>query len=423
MYLIYNLLLFVFVVLYSPVICYKLFKGEYRKNIKQRLGFLGPEVTEDLSDKDIIWVHAVSVGETVAAEPVVGELKERFDCQIVFSTVTETGQKMARKIIPADKIIYFPLDFSFAVKKALQAINPRAVVIMETELWPNFIKTAARQGRKIMLANGRISDKSFQRYHYLGSLLKDMLANIDVLSMQSERDKTHIIELGADENKVYNNGNTKFDREIKPQEEWSKDEIYKEFKLSLQQPVLIAGSTHPNEEEQLIPVFQELKSKFGELVMIIAPRHINRIEEIEKLYHNEGIRTVKRTALQSRTDQPVILLDTIGELSSLYVAADLVFVGGSLIEKGGHNVLEPAVWGKPVFFGPHMFNFRDNVRLIKEYEAGIQVENAAELTEKLLHYLQNPQQREEKSQNALKMISENKGAAAQNVKQLEVLLE
>lgn len=423
LYIIYNFILFATAILLSPLIVYKIIKGKYRKSLIQRLGFVNEEKFTVLENKKVIWVHAVSVGETAAAEPVVKEIKKKFpEYKILFSTITETGQEMARKIIDADSIIYFPLDFSIILKKYFRRIKPEAVVIMETELWPNFIRFASESDSRVFLANGRISDSSFSKYKYLGPFLRDMLNNIDRFSMQSEQDKQYILKLGAEEKKVVNNGNTKFDRDFVPDEKKEEREIRAEFGLFEDQPVFISGSTHPDEEKQLIPVFRDLKREFPELVMIIAPRHIRRTEEIEEIYQKEGIETVRRTEIATRDDESVILVNTIGELSGLYIIADLVFVGGSLVEKGGHNILEPAAQGKPVFFGPHMFNFKDNVRLIKEYDAGVQVKDREELRVQLLDYLQNPDKRVEKAENARRMITDNKGAAGKNVRILEDIL-
>ncbi|MFW6007388.1 MAG: 3-deoxy-D-manno-octulosonic acid transferase [Halanaerobiales bacterium] len=421
MYIIYNIVLIILVLIYLPFIIFKIIKGEYKKNIKQRFGIIDEKIADKLKNHKVVWVHAVSVGETVAAEPIVSKFKEKHpEYKIVFSTVTETGQKMAQKIIKADQNIYFPIDFSFSVKKILNKIKPEAVVIMETELWPNFIKNAGKLGSKIMLANGRISDKSFKKYKYLKPLLKDMFRNINLFSMQSQKDKNYIIELGADKKKVVNTGNTKFDRDYTECDNEEKQKIFEEYKISSSQPVLVVGSTHPDEEKKLIPLYKELKAKFKDLVMILAPRHIKRTEEIEQMYNSENIPTIKRTNINDRKNESVILLNTIGELAQIYSIADLVFVGGSLIEKGGHNILEPVIQGKPVFFGPYMFNFQDNVRLIKEYRAGIQVKDVNELKEKLLYYFKNEKEKKKLSNNAFKMIEKNKGASEKNV---EILLE
>ena len=288
----------------------------------------------------------------------------------------------------------------------------------------SFINSAVKNGAEVMLVNGRISDSSFKYYHYLGPILKDMLANIDFFSMQSEQDLEYILKLGADPDKCANLGNTKFDQVYAQPDQTRKEKIYQEFKINKKAPVLVAGSTHPGEEEQLLSVYQKLQSQFADLVMILAPRHIKRSAQIRNIFKKAGIRTVLRTEISRRKPaaDKVILLDTIGELAGIYSVADLVFVGGSLIEKGGHNILEPAVQGKLVFFGPHMFNFKANTRLVLNYGVGVQVANQEELTERMLYYLKNRAELEKKGRQAVQMVEENKGAALRNAEIIEKLL-
>lgn len=415
-YLLYNLLLTLLLFLFAPILLYKmLIKGRYREGFMERLGFLPAEVSRWRTE-DVIWIHAASVGETAAAASLVTELKERYpDYKILFSTMTDTGRDLAHKSIDeAEEIIYFPLDFPWIVNKVLDQIRPELVIMIETELWPNFLKAAKKFDCKTMVASGRISDGSLKSYKYFKSLLKKVLANIDILSMQSEQDADRILELGAVKERVYNNGNIKFDQEYGESGAKLESKLYDRFKLSPEQPVVVMGSTHDDEEQQLISVYQRLKDNFPELVMILAPRYIKRKEEITELYSQAGIDLVCRTEIEQRTDEPVILLDTIGELAQVYSIADLVFVGGSLIKRGGHNILEPAAHGKLVFFGPHMFNFKDNTRMVLEHGVGIQVGDADELAEKMLYYLKHQDELEAKGRQARRMIEANQGAAERN---------
>ncbi len=426
-YFIYDLILCFAFLIYLPVIFYKMiFKGKYREGFKERFGFIPFQFVNRLRGEKVIWIHAVSVGETVAASSLVKEIKVKNpELKILFSTVTDTGQSMARKIVQeADEIIYFPLDFSWVVRRVLNKIDPEAVVIMETELWPNFVKEAKKRGTKIMLANGRISDSSATKYKYLGPLLDDMLRNIDLLSMQSRQDVDYILNLGADKERVYNSGNTKFDQVYSKVDSRLKEEIYRKFKLDRKDRILVVGSTHPNEEEQLIYLYKRLKEEFEDLVMILAPRHIIRTNQIEEIYENAGIATICRTEIEKRDPmkESVILLNTIGELGQVYSIADLVFVGGSLIEKGGHNILEPAVHGKLVFFGPHMFNFKDNTRLLLEHGVGIQVSDVKDLTKSMIYYLRNKEELAKKAEDALDMIESKQGASVRNTELLFELM-
>lgn len=424
LYFIYDLIFVLLFVIYLPVLFIRILKGKYREGFWQRFGFIPRAKLRKISGKPVIWVHSVSVGETVAASPLVEKIKEQYpDYAILFSTVTDTGQKMARKIIKeADAFIYFPLDFSLILKRVFAKINPELVVIMETELWPNFINEADNRGAKVVLANGRISDSSAKKYKYLGPYLKDMLSKIDIMAMQSEQDLSYILELGAAPSKVFNTGNTKLDQDYSMVSAVEKDHYYRVFKIDKKQPLLVVGSTHPNEEEQFVEVFKELKKDFSQLVMILAPRHINRTKEIENIYLAAGIDTVRRTEIVERTVEPVILLDTIGELAKIYSIADLVFVGGSLIEKGGHNILEPAVHGKLVFFGPHMFNFKESTNLLLEEKAAIQVKDCKELTAKLKTFFADPQLLKKYSQRIGSVIAVNKGASEKTAALLKKLL-
>lgn len=390
MYLIYNLLLFIILIFYSPILIYKKITNTNKKNIKEMFGFYSKDIKKLAKNNKVIWIHAVSVGETVAASPIVKELKKELpEHKVIFSTTTYTGQNMAHKIIDdADVVVYFPFDLPFAVRKALKAINPELIMIIETELWPNFIKIAKNKGHKIIYANGRISDSSFKKYKYLGSILPEMLNNIDCLAMQSEQDKERVIELGADAEKVLNLGNTKFDQNYSSISESKKEDYRNKFKINEDNLVFVAGSTHDDEEKHLIQIYKELKKSFPELYFIIAPRDIERAAEIESLFHKNNIDSIKKSELKNQSPDKIdaLILNTIGELAQIYSIADLVFVGGSMMGKGGHNILEPAAHGKLVFFGPDISNFKDSRDLLLKNDAGIQVNSWQSLKEQLLYY-------------------------------------
>lgn len=415
MYIIYNLLLFIFLIIYSPILFYKKITNSNKKNLKELFGFYSNKI-KDLSDNNkVIWIHAVSVGETVAASPVVKELKKELpQYKIIFSTTTYTGQNMAHQIInDADAVIYFPFDLPFAVKKALKTLNPELIMIIETELWPNFIKIAKNKEHKIIYANGRISDSSFRKYKYLGSIMPEMLNDIDCLAMQSEQDKDRVIELGANSEKVLNLGNTKFDQDYSTISETKKKDYLKKFKINKDRLVFVAGSTHADEEKNLIEIYKELKIDFPNLYFIVAPRDIERAAEIEVIFKRNNIDSIKKTELKNQSPDKidVLILNTIGELAQIYSIADLVFVGGSMMGKGGHNILEPAAQGKLVFFGPDMSNFKDSTELLLENKVGIQVKNYDQLKERITYYLENKKELKNIGEKAKKIILENKGAS------------
>jgi 3-deoxy-D-manno-octulosonic-acid transferase len=321
---------------------------------------------------------------------------------------------MAHKIInDADAIVYFPFDLPFAVKKALKTINPDLIMIIETELWPNFIKIAKNKGHKIIYANGRISDSSFKKYKYLGSIMPDMLNKLDCLAMQSEQDKNRVIELGANAEKVLNLGNTKFDQNYSSISEEKKEDYRTKFKISKENLVFVAGSTHADEEKHLIQLYKDLKKDFPNLYFIVAPRDIERAAEIEDLFQKNNIDSIKKSELINKSPDKIdaLILNTIGELAQIYSIADLVFVGGSMMGKGGHNILEPAAHGKLVFFGPDMSNFKDSTKLLLEHEVGVQVKNYKDLENQLLYYLDNPQILAHKGKKARTIILKNRGAS------------
>jgi 3-deoxy-D-manno-octulosonic-acid transferase len=426
MYIFYNLLLFLILIIYSPVLLYKKITKKNKKNIYELFGIYSDKFKNIVNKEKIIWVHAVSVGETVAASPIVKELKKEItNYKIIFSTTTFTGQNMAHKIIKdADAIIYFPFDLPFAVKRALNTINPDLIMIIETELWPNFIRISKKRSHNIIYANGRISDSSFKKYKYLGSIMPKMLNNIDYLAMQSEEDKKRVVELGANQNKVSNLGNTKFDQSYSTISKEKKLEYLDQFNISEDNLVFVAGSTHDDEEINLIKIYKELKNKFPNLYFILAPRDIERADEIKKIFSENNIDSIKRTDIENKIPKRnnVLILNTIGELAQIYSLADLVFVGGSMMGKGGHNILEPAAHGKLVFFGPDMSNFKDSTQLLLENNVGVQVQNWPELKEELEYYLENKNELKNKGEKARKIILENKGASKKIVDQAKKLL-
>ena len=427
-YFLYNLLLIGATLLYIPILMYKIiFGAEEGRGLWERLGFFSEEIQSVCKDQPTVWIHAASVGETGAASPLVTELRKKYpEHKFLFSTMSATGQEMAAQVIAeADEFIYFPIDCPLVIKRAFKRIKPDLIVIMETELWPNFIKEADKSGAKIMVASGRISDESIDQYSYLGPILKDTLSRVDYFSMQSELDKERIIDLGAPPDRVENNGNTKFDQDYGATSEEDKDELYREYKLDPEEPIVVLGSTHDNEEEQLLSLYTDLKEEFPDLALIVAPRYVERADELEELYQEQGIETIKRSEIEKKdpAQESVIIVDTIGELAQLYGLADLVFVGGSLIDYGGHNLLEPAAQGKLVFFGPHMFNFKDSTELLLKHEVGIQAADSEKLREEMSYYLSNNSELEEKNQQALAMIAKNQGAAAKNAELAASLLK
>ena len=418
MYLLYSIFLFLFLLFSSPYFLFRMVtKGKYKKGLKQRLGLI-----PRLKGRDIIWVHAVSVGEVIAASPIIDAIRKRFPkYSFLISTVTDTGQDMARKAISNPKeIIYFPLDFKWIVNKVLKSIKPKLLIMVETELWPNFIRETKKREIPLAVVNGRISPGSFKGYRVIKPFLKRVLSNIDLFCMQSELDKERIIFLGAPEEKVHTMGNVKFDG-LKTKVS-DREKLTKELKISSKDLILVAGSTHPKEEEIILDIYQKAKEEFPSLRLILAPRHPERIPEVEAICKSRNLTYVRRSQVAGRRPQ-VILLDTIGELAKVYSLATVVFVGGSLVPIGGHNILEPAALGKVPLFGPYMHNFVESARLLLEGKGGIQVKDKEELLERILNLLKNAKEIKELGINAQRIVKEHQGASEKTVELIGKLLE
>lgn len=425
MFVLYNLLLLIIILFYLPWLVIKLIKGKYREGLKERVGII-PFDFKKCKSGSVIWIHAASVGEVMATKPLIENLKKEYpDIRLVLSTMTDTGRETARELDESvDCVFYFPLDLSWIVDKVLTKINPALIILIETELWPNFIRKAHKKGSKVMVVSGRIGDKSFSRYKYITPLMKKTLSKVDLFSMQSEKDARRIKRLGAPAERVFIDGNIKYDRDFTNMD-FSEDELLQEYKLKKDTPIIVAGSTHEGEEKKLLETYQVLKKDQQDLVMFVAPRYIERAREIKKLFKDNNIKTVLRTKINERQPgkEDVIIVDTLGELTGLYGIADLVFVGGSLIPRGGHNILEAAAQGKAVFFGPYMFNFKKDVDFLLKEGAVIQVRDKKHLIEELHKYLNKPELRKAKGKKASKLIQKNRGAVAKIIERTEKLME
>ncbi len=421
--MLYDIILIVVLLFYSPILVLSILKGK-QERWWERFGHLDKELIKRFRNEKTIWIHAASVGETVVGKQVVDEIKKEFsDYRILFSTISVTGKKVAlENINNLDGVIFLPLDLSFIVRRVVGLFKPELLILIETELWPNLIKQVHRHRGRIMVASGRIGDKSFKNYQRITPLLKRYLFMVDAFSMQSELDAERIIALGAPKDKVLISGNIKYDRDFS-KNIVDKDALYRKLNINASTPVLVAGSTHANEEEQLLATYKSLKKHFPKLLMIIAPRYIDRTAEIKEVYSKQGIRAVSWSdELNEITQDAVVIVDTFGELAGLYQIATLVFVGGSLIPKGGHNILEPAAYGKAIFVGPHMFNFKEDTRYFLEAEALIQVNHAGELAEKMLEYLKDCKRHSEIGKKAAALIETNKGALRANLQQVNYLV-
>ena len=431
MYTIYNIIVvLVFIFLALPYFLYRLAveKG-FGHRFRQNMGLVRREEIEPVADTDCIWLHGASVGEMVAISPLVKEIKKLMpERKVLVSAVTVGGYDMARQIMPeADAIINFPLDLPFVASSMVRRIRPGIFIMVETELWPNFLRAIRKLDIPAMMMNGRISEKSAKNYRYLSGLLRDMLDTISLFCMQSSIDAKYITQLGADPEKVFVTGNTKFDQtyaEVSPE-----DLAAYKTELGLGEdsyPIIVAGSTHRTEEEAVLTSFTALRKRYPHARLIIAPRKLNRIEEIKKVNARFGYEMGFRSNLKEmegrRPEYPVLMLDTIGELGRIYAIGDIVFVGGSLVRYGGHNVLEPAAHAKPILVGPSMEDFKDSYSLLSKVGACRMVPDADGLTEAFLEIAGNDALRKKMGDASIQIIRENRGAAQKTIHYLTDLL-
>ena len=410
MYAVYSAVLAVALAAYSPVFLLQRLTRGYRRNFAQRFGHFAP----GLPSEPRCWIHAVSVGEAATAAALVRGIHDRWpELGIVVTTVTPTGARIvATELGHLATHRYFPLDLPWPVRRALDAVRPRFFLGMETELWPNFLRALAVRGVPSMIANGRISDRSFKRYRLVRPFVARMLSGVSLFAMQSEEDARRIVALGAPADRVVVTGNLKTDLAPAPSGiEWERL-----LGLGPNDLVWIAGSTHRGEETIIVDVFERLRAQFPALALILAPRHPERAGEVERLVALRGLPAVRRTALSAPAPAgAVVILDTVGELADLYRLAAVVFVGGSLVAAGGHNMLEPALRRKPVVYGPHTENFRDSASLLEMAGAAIAVKDAGALEREMSRLLYDRSARDAMGDAGFAAVAARQGAVAQTL--------
>jgi len=417
MYSLYNLTISVLFLLAFPYFLFRaILKPCYRSGLKQKLGFISKAKREVLRSQNNIWLHAVSVGEILASLPLIELIKKNFpDYQLVISTTTETGQEIAKKEIFQARFVYFPLDIFFLAARFLHIIKPAVFIVAESEFWPNFLRKAYSLRVPIIVFNGRISASSYRRYKKAGRFFRKVLSYVSFFGMQTERDAQRIISLGADSRRVEITGNTKFDS-LKKTESKSIERLIEELKLSSQDLIFLAGSTHPGEEKIVLNCFLKLRKEFSNLRLILCPRHLERLAEVEKMINQSGVPFARRTHLKGEGQKAVsvFVLDTLGELAGFYSIASVVFVGGSLVPKGGQNILEPINFGKPTVFGPYMANFQEIAELFENSKIAFRVQNEDELCQKISSLLKDKDLRGGIKDKAEQIINSYKGASARN---------
>jgi|KBSMisStaDraftv2_1062788.scaffolds.fasta_scaffold06263_8 3-deoxy-D-manno-octulosonic-acid transferase len=422
MYAVYSALLALALVVGAPWFLYQAVRRrKYLDGLGQRLGAL--PVSFNLDGEPSIWIHAVSVGEVLAARPLADELKSRYPgLKLFVSTTTTAGQHLAkRQIHEADGHFYFPIDFGWIVRRVFDRVRPRLFVLMEGEIWPNVLRECTRREVKTLVVNGRVSTRSFARYRLIRPLLRRVLAGVGSFCMQSDESARRIMELGAEPARVTVTGSLKFDAAAltattSPQGR-PRDRVLRYFRVSHDRMVIVAGSTMRGEELPVLRAFRRIKLAMPSALLIVAPRHQDRFTEVTHIARGEGFSVLRRSELAVDADPraDVVVLDSIGELASIYQIATVAFVGGSLVPVGGHNILEPAVHGRPVVFGPYMSNFAEIAEMFLASGAAVQVASESDLESMLIALTTDPVRRAALGAAARALVDANRGATARTL--------
>jgi 3-deoxy-D-manno-octulosonic-acid transferase len=426
MYIVYSLLLACALLLSLPWWVMQVLRlGKYRAGLSERLGFVPPRLRSHAKPGSV-WIHAVSVGEVLAVSYLARELQKRYPQRTVFvSTTTATGQRLARERFGETQVFFMPLDFGFAVRAYLDLLRPSLIILAETEFWPNLLHLAAKRGSPVAIVNARVSDRSFPRYRRFRWFFAKVLSEANLFLAQTEEDACRLREIGAAKERVQVIGNLKFDVH---------NADGSELKHNLERAiggdsfVIVCGSTTEGEEELLLRAFQDVLTRRTSAVMVLAPRHPERFDRVANLITTQGIALVRRSSWKAtgladcRISGAVFLLDSVGELASVYALATVAFVGGSLLPGvGGHNILEPAQYGVPVLVGPNTVNFREIVTIFERGD-GLKIVTAETLAGELLRLLDAPEERRRLGQQARALFQKNTGATARTLEALRPLL-
>ncbi len=426
MYTFYSVLVLVVFVIASPWFLYQALR--YRKyvgSLGQRMGYL--PVSFNVDGDESIWIHAVSVGEVLTARPLIAALRQRYpNLRIVLSTTTIAGQQLARRSVPnVDEVFYFPFDLAVFVRRTLDLVKPRLFLMMETEIWPVVLRECRARGIKTVVVNGRLSSRSFPRYRLIRPFMRRVLQDVDRFCVQSDESARRFIALGADPSTVVVTGSLKFDSLDNSGPLRARDRVLRYFRLPPSRPVIVAGSTMKGEEPAVLRAFRRVRATSPTALLVLAPRHPERFGEVTQLCRNEGWKTARRTelAIDAEPRADIIVVDTIGELASIYQIGTAVFVGGSLVATGGHNVLEPAVFGKPIVFGPHMENFREISEAFVSAGAAVRLDDEGQLETVLLDLLGDPVRRARLGAAARALVEANRGAKDKTMTVIEALVQ
>lgn len=421
MYIFYSILLFLSLLFFIPVYFVRIRLGRQESLfLKERLGLKLPERSPL---KESIWIHAVSVGEVLSLQNLIKAIKERHPgWAVYFSTLTNTGMRVAKERLKGvDQIFFVPLDFASVVRKFFEALRPSLFVLAESEFWPNLLKEAKRETGKVLLINGRISRRSFKRYFRFRLFAKKILNNIDAFLVQTEQDKERLNRIGIYSGKVAVAKNLKSEVDLPPLSAGEIITLKKSLGISTAKKVVVAGSTRKGEERMLLDAYAKAMNKRKDLLLILAPRHPQRCDEVERLSHNFPFRFVRKTKILPDKEWDILILDTLGELAQFYALSDVSFIGGSLIPWGGQNLLEPAFYQKPVFFGPHMENFAFLAEKFIRSAAAKVVHKEEDLVEMFL--IQDEKHLQEMGKRAKQTLKSLQGATEETLKVIESLME
>ena len=430
MYFLYSLAIICYAILLAPRLLYDAVRqGKYIGTLRERWGRLPASINPQRVRS--IWIHAVSVGEVLATGALIPALRDRYpDHPIWLSTTTQTGRAAATGLDGVDGLFYFPFDLSPVVARVLDRVRPQLFVMVDTELWPNLLRHCELRGVKTVLVNGRISDRSYPRYRLVRPFFRHVLAGVDRCCAQSEESGRRLIDLGAPPTRVTVTGNLKFDTLPVPdsRSRWVRDGVrdgvLRAFRIAEGRTVVMAASTHPGEETPVFEAFVRIRRAYTTALLVVAPRHPERCDDVTALAAGHGLETVRRSDLpvDGEPRAAVVVLDTVGELPALFQIATVVFMGGSLVPAGGHNVLEPAAWGKPVVFGPHMENFAEIAALFLANRAACQIRGADALEPALVTLLGDPVRRAALGAAARALVEANRGATERSLTVLAALL-
>ena len=396
---------------------YSRLNRRFTRGWKQRLGFM-PKVLSSLDAP--IWFHASSMGEVRAAGSIMSHLGRLApSIPMILSVNTDYAFDSARSMVGETAVVYAPFDFVFSVRKALSVVEPRIMVFLETEIWPAWIVEARRKGIRCALVNGRISARSIGRYRKFAPFFRDVLKNMDVLSMISEEDRDRILSMGAEPAKVEVHGNAKHDLLARQADPSVIPEVRRLLNVASSDGVFVAGSTREGEEAKVLDVYVRLREEFPDMILVIAPRHIERRAGIESLLMERGLPYQLRSRLQERGEKrtaPVLVVDTFGELFKFYSVGTINFCGASLVPLGGQNPMEAAAWGKAVFYGPYMDDFMEARRLLERSGGGVPVKDVADFSQKAAALMNEPQRLASLGERARRAVFENRGAAQRHAR-------